>query len=186
MRVLSPDEALRIDAQTIAADQGWDEEATVARLQRQEGTGAFVAALAADYPDTFGGTWTGDGPDGQLFVRFVGTPPAEAQHQAEQRGISTVFVGGAQQSLAGWEARAARVHADLLAHGHPEVVTAFSVRDEMILATATRPPGDTRSDEALRAQLSEESRTPDVALTFADGPIAGYDHTSGGDKAFDD
>jgi hypothetical protein len=180
----SPEETLRIDAQTIASDRGWDEEATLARLKRQEATGAFVAELAVDYPDTFGGAWTGDGPNGQLFVRFVGRVPAEAQRQAEQRGISAVFVGGAKNSLAKLEARADRVHADLLAHGHPEVITAFSVRGEMLLATATRPPGDNRSDEELRARLSKESRAPDVSLTFADGPIAGYNHTYGGDKIF--
>jgi hypothetical protein len=177
-RTLSPEEALSIDAQTIAVDQGWDEGATLARLKRQEARSAFVTGLAAEYRDTFGGAWTGDGPEGQLFVRFVGRVPAESQHQAEQQGITAVFVGGATHSLAEWQARAEQVHADLLAHGHPEVVTTFSVREELILATATRPPDDTRSDAELRARLSAASRAPDVALTFAAGPIAGDTHTT--------
>jgi hypothetical protein len=182
MRVLSPEEALRTDAQRIAAERGWDEAATSALLTRQEVTGAFVADLAVKYPDTYGGAWTGDGPNGQLFVRFVGQVPSEVQDQAKQQGIAAIFLGGAKQSLAALEARSQRVHADLRAHGYPQVVTAFSVQEETILATATRARFDTRPVNELRAGLSAESRAPDVILTFAGGPIVDPHDTYAGDR----
>lgn len=181
---ISPQQTLQIDAQTIAAERGWDQTAALAHLERQDATGAFVAQLAVDYPATFAGSWTGNVPDGQLFVRFVGRVPTAAQDQAKQQGIAVVFVGGAKHSLANQDARADRIHADLVAHGHPQVVTAFSVEKEKTFATAMRARGDQRPAAELRAQLSAESRASDVALSFAQGPIAGNTHTYGGDKVF--
>ncbi len=65
-------------------------------------------------------------------------------------------------------------------------MTGFSVRDAMILATATRLPAENRSDEELRARLSAESRAPDVSIIFTNGPITGYHHDYGGNRVLDD
>lgn len=184
MKVLSTEEALQVDAQTIAADRGWSEAAALEHLKRQEVTGAFVAELAEKYPRTFGGAWVGDGPDGQLFVRFAGQVPRVEQDRAKQQGIAVNFEGGAKYSLASQEARAKRVHADLVDHGYLQVATAFSIQEEKILAAATRPQGDTRPDEELRARLSPESRAADVEITFAEEPIAVFTDTYGGDRIF--
>jgi streptogrisin C len=180
----SPSETLRIDAETIAAQQGWDQESTLLRLKRQEAVGKFLERVSLDYSTTFGGTWAGDDVDGRLFVQFVGVVPPAVRTLAKQQGIEGVFLGGAKYSLVQLEARADRIHAELVAHGYPQVATAISVQDATIFAAATRLPGDTRPAEELRAQLSEESQASDISITFADEPIAGHTATYGGDKIF--
>lgn len=184
MKVLSTEEALQVDAQTIAANQGWDEAATLAVLNRQEVTGAFVAGLAETYPNTFGGAWTGDGPNDELSVRFVGPVPSEAQAQAKEQGIAVTFIGGAKQSLTEIQARADRVHADLVDHGFPEIASGILIQTENIVATAMRPQGNKLRDQDLLNGLSPESLASDVEITFADGPIVELHDTYGGDRVF--
>jgi len=142
MKVLSTEEALQVDAQTIAANQGWDEVATLAYLKRQEVTDAFVAGFAGTYPTTCAGAWTGDDPNGELSVRFVGPVPSEAQNQAKQQGIAVTFVGGAKQSLTELEARADRVHADLVDQWYGSPAFVMNTVREKGVDTKTRqdPP----------------------------------------------
>lgn len=178
----SHEQSLRVDAATIARDQRRNPEDVYQQLRRQESFGELTEELAADYPDTFGGGWTGEGINGELFVRFTGEIPPGARTAATDRELDVNFLGGADNSMRELRTRTDSVHSDLLAHGYASVATAFSVAKEKIIATATRRAGDHRSDRERRAELSADSRAPDVSLTFTDDIVGGYTHTYGGDK----
>lgn len=182
----SREEALRRDAEQLAADRGWSEGRARARLERQERFDRLARALAAEHPDSYGGGWMGEGPDARPVVRFEGEVPEEARERARQHGLSVEFEPGAGNSLRELAARTDRVHEDLLERDYPEVVTAYSVREERIYAMATRPRDSGKSDEERRRELSEESQSSDVEIEFVDRPVAGLDHSYGGLRIFDD
>lgn len=185
--VSSAEEALRRDAQHIASQRGWKIDATLARLRRQQRFDELSKELAADYPHVYGGDWLGDGPDARPFVRFASdNVPDGARSRADAHNLDVVFRPGANNSLPELKSRARSVHEDLVEHGHPEVVTAYSVRDQRIDATARRPPNSTKSDRELRSRLSKESRAPDVHITFVDRRVTNEDHAYGGLMIWDD
>lgn len=185
--ISSAEEALRRDAQHIASERGWDVDATLARLRRQLRFDELSREFAAAYPNVYGGDWMGEGPNGRPAVRFASdNVPDDARDRADAHNLNVAFKPGANNSLPGLRSRAQAVHDDLVEHDHPEVVTAYSVRDQAIDATAVRPPNSTKSDHELRSRLSEESRASDVHITFIDRPVTTNDHAYGGLVIWDD
>ena len=69
--ILSPEESLRVDAESYAERFGVTLEEAIQRLQFQEGIGALNAALQADQADTFGGLWIEHEPDFRIVTLFT-------------------------------------------------------------------------------------------------------------------
>ena len=69
--VLSPEESLRVDAESYAKQFGVTLEEAIERLQFQEGIGELNAALQANEADTFGGLWIEHEADYRIVALFT-------------------------------------------------------------------------------------------------------------------
>ena len=69
--ILSPDEALRFDAEAYAKKYGVSVEEAIERLQSQEEIGSLNHSLTENEPDTFGGLWIEHEPEYKVVTLFT-------------------------------------------------------------------------------------------------------------------
>lgn len=166
---LSPSEALMADAASVAEDRGWSLRQAVVHLSASARFNALTTELDDTFPTSYAGGEFSQRPGIPSVVRFVGTPPADAQRIVDRSLLDVDVRGGAPYTTDQLDERAAEVHDLLVALGYAQV------------ATATTPGGDIEATVQGRFPPFLPAHLRDgVTVTRSDGPIGGTYTTRGG------
>lgn len=173
-RLLTPEQARAADISAAAAMEGISKDEAAKRMAIQDDAISAATRAAADFPDTYAGSWMVEGPPYHGVVAFKGPAP-----RRDESWPSTISMqGGAGRSLRELDHRVDEVHSAMAAEFDRTVMTYRDEQTQRISTTAELARGTGRS--AAQERVPDTARRQDVDVAFTYTPLVVLQHTYGG------